>query len=120
MVLKHKKGLQVMDFKFIETKVNSDTTANYDIVGDFPILLKDFVMAMTDETKDFRATFYITNERMGGWWKNNFELNKRNGDWYVDKEKPVFLIDIIRDRKVVSCRANGGYGQMSYFCELEE
>ena len=120
MVLKNKGAEQTMNFKFVKTKDNSDATSNYDIIGDFPITIGDFVNAMTDETKSFRATFYITNKQMGGWTKNKFELNKRNGEWYVDEEKPAFLIDVIRDRKVVSCSANGGYGQMSYFCELEE
>jgi hypothetical protein len=109
-----------MNFKFVKTKDNSDATSNYDIIGDFPILISQFVYAMIDETNSFRATFYITNKQMGGWTKNKFELNKRDGEWHIDEEKPASLLDAIRDRKVVSCHANGGYGQMSYFCELEE
>ena len=109
-----------MYFKFVKTKDNSDATSNYDIIGDFPILISQFVYTMIDETNSFRATFYITNKQMGGWTKNKFELNKRDGEWYIDEEKPASLLDVIRDRKVVSCHANGGYGQMSYFCELEE
>ena len=66
MVLKNKGAEQTMNFKFVKTKDNSDATSNYDIIGDFPILIGDFVNAMTDETKSFRATFYITNKQMGG------------------------------------------------------
>lgn len=103
-------------YKHVRTKENGDATANYDIVGEYPIKFIDFIRAISaSDSNSFRIVFYDTDN----WTTNKCEIAKRNGEWYITLQNSNF-IDKYKNKNVIECRANGGYGQMSYFCTFEE
>lgn len=78
-----------------------------------------------EQEDSFRVKFRATNECYGGWLGNSLEVHKHKDEkgeehWYYEKQKPKNWFDEIADKNIVSCWANGGWGQMSYYCEFEE
>lgn len=103
-------------YKHVRTKENGDATANYDIIGEYPIKFIDFIHVISEsDSNSFRIVFYDADN----WTTNKCEIEKRNGEWYITLQSSNF-IDKCKNKNVVKCRANGGYGQMSYFCTFEE
>lgn len=108
-----------MKFVLTETQRNSDDSFNYDVTGDFPVSFRDFSKWVLDNENSFRVDFQIVNKCYGGLFRNyiEFEREKNNREWHLTKYK---LFNEIEDKQIVKCFANGGWGQMSYFCTLEE
>lgn len=111
-----------MKFTFTKIQNNSDDTFNYNVPGDFPISFREFLKWILENEDDFRVDFQVTNKCYCGWLTNCLELEReRNSkEWRITKNKPENLFSEIEDKKIVKCSANGGWGQMSYFCTLEE
>lgn len=101
-----------MKYKHIRTKENGDATSNYDIVGEFPIRLLDFMLAITEDSNSFRIEFHDAKN----WTTSKVEVKERDGEWYITEETLNDFMKRYKDKMVVKCWANGGYGQMSYFC----
>lgn len=109
-----------MNYKYNRTQDNSDATSNYDLVGEFPVKFIDFFKWVLNNTNSFRVEFCATNECYGGWLGNRLEVYKNDEDWYWERQKPENWFDEIADKNITSCWANGGWGQMLYFCTFEE
>lgn len=109
-----------MDYKYKETRANSDDTFNYDIIGEFPVKFIDFFKWVLENTNFSRIEFCATNERYGGWLGNKLEVSKFQDKCYWETQKPEWLFEAIANDNIVKCWANGGWGQMTYFYTLEE
>lgn len=109
--------------KFTHRKIreNGDASSNYIIEGDFPVTFQEFVRSILSNTVNFSVEFRITNDCFGGWLVNKFEVVKaKNGEWSFINQEHKNLFDKIADMNIISCWANGGWGQMIYFCKLDE
>ena len=111
-----------MGYKFKKTRANSDDTWNWDIVGEFPVKFIDFFKWVLKNEDSFRVEFAATNECYGGWLGNRLEVHKPRDedDWYWVKKEPENWFDEIANKNITKCWANGGWGQMTYFCTFEE
>lgn len=109
-----------MDYKYNKTQDNGDATSNYDIVGEFPVKFIDFFKWVLNNTNSFRVEFGSTNECYGGWLGNRLEVEDGGDYWYWTKQKPEDWFDEIANKNITKCWANGGWGQMTYFCTFEE
>lgn len=109
-----------MNYKHKETRANSDDTFNFDIVGEYPVKFVDFFKCMLEHSNSFRIQFGASNQCYGGWLGNRLEVHKINDEWYWERQKPENWFEEIKDKNVVKCWANGGWGQMTYFCTFEE
>lgn len=111
-----------MNYKYIETRANSDDTLNYDIVGDFPVTFADFFRWVLTNENSFRVIFGATNKCYGGWLGSRLVIYKDRVEdsWYWEHQEPKYWFEEIEQKKVIKCWANGGWGQMSYFCTFEE
>lgn len=115
-------GANQMKFKLIETQRNSDDTFSYNVTGDFPVSFREFLKWILDNENDFRVDFQVTNKCYGGWFTNCLELEReRNSrEWRMTKNEPENFFSEIENKQIVKCGANGDWGQMTYFCTLEE
>lgn len=110
-----------MNYKYIKTQDNGDATSNYNIVGKYPITFCEFARWVLENENSFRVNFRATNECYGGWLGNKLEVEKHtNGKWYWTKQEPENWFNEIANKNITKCWANGGWGQMSYFCTFEE
>lgn len=111
-----------MNYKYQKTQENGDATANYNLVGVFPVKFLDFFKWILNNENSFRIEFCATNECYGGWLGNKLEIKKdlNSGECYWTKQKPNNWFDEISNKKITKCFANGGWGQMTYFCTFEE
>lgn len=109
-----------MNFKYNRTRDNSDATSNYDITGDFPVSFINFFKWVLGNEDSFSVEFGATNKCYGGWLGNRIEVKKNDGNWYFVRQKPESWFDEIATKNVIDCWANGGWGQMTYFCTFEE
>lgn len=77
---------------------------------------------MFDNDDSFRICFHITNKSFIECFTKyiEFERENYNGEWQKTKIKPENFYSEIADKQIIKCFANGGWGQMSYFCTLEE
>ena len=109
-----------MKYEYKRTKDNGDATSNCNLVGKFPVRFEDFFKWVLVNEKSFRVVFHSSKN----WVYDNVECKKVNGKWYwsydTNIKTPGQFMDKFRDKNVISCWANGGYGQMSYFCTFEE
>lgn len=108
-----------MEYKYIETRANGDATSNYDIVGKFPVKFIDFFKWVLNNTNSFRVDFAAINDCYGGWLGNRIEVEKHQDEWYWTKQEPEDWFDEIANKNITKCWANGGWGQMTYFCTFE-
>lgn len=110
-----------MNYKYIKTRENGDATSNYDIVGKFPVKFRDFFKWVLENEDSFRVEFAATNKCYGGWLGNRLEVQKDDGNlWYWTKQEPENWFDGIANKSITKCWANGGWGQMTYFCTFDE
>lgn len=109
-----------MNYTYIETRANSDDTFSFDIIGDFPIKFADFFKWVLANENSFRITFNAFNKCYGGWLGNRLEVSKIGEEWYWVQQKPQNWFEEISHKRIIKCEANGGWGQMSYFCTFEE
>lgn len=109
-----------MSYQYKHIRDNSDATNNYEIIGEFPVLFDKFIKQIANQDNSFKIQFYVCNECYGGWFKNCLEFHKKRSMWFCEKSEPADYRDKFIYKNIKSCWANGGYGQMSYFCTLEE
>lgn len=111
-----------MNYKYIQTRANSDDTWNWDVVGEFPVKFVDFFKWVLNNEDSFRVEFAATNKCYGGWLGNRLEVYKPRDteDWYWVKKEPENWFDEIANKYIIKCDANGGWGQMTYYCTFEE
>lgn len=111
----------VKNYKYEKTQENGDATSNYRLVGEFPVCFRDFFTWILENEHSFRVTFRSLNECFGGWLGNKLVAHKDrdNDKWYWENREPENWFDIIADLNVISVKANGGWGQMIYYCEFE-
>lgn len=109
-----------MHYTYSKTQDKSDATSNYELVGEFPVKFIDFFKWVLKNEDSFRVAFGATNECYGGWFGNRLEVEKDGGNWYWTKQQPDLWFDEIHNKKITKCLANGGWGQMTYFCTFEE
>ena len=109
-----------MTYEYIRTRANGDATSNYDIIGKFPVKFIDFFNWVLDNDNSFRIQFAATNKCYGGWLGNRLEVHKKDGKKYWSKKEPENWFKEIANKNITSCWANGGYGQMTYFCTFED
>lgn len=111
-----------LNYTHKETRANSDATCNYDIIGSFPVKFINFFKWVLKNDDSFRIEFGATNKCYGGWLGNRIEMHKNREDdaWHFVKQEPENWFDELANRNVIDCWANGGWGQMTYFCTFEE
>ncbi len=111
-----------MSYKYQKTSDNGDATCSYNLIGKFPVKFIDFFKWVLKTEKSFRVVFHATNEYYGGWLGNSLEVRKTTDEdgWYFAKIKPMDWFEEVSQKNVTACWANGGYGQMTYFCTFEE
>lgn len=109
-----------MHYTYSKTQNNGDATSSYSVQGKFPIVFKDFMKQILEQEDSFRVTFGAHNECYGGWLGNRLEVYKIENKWNLEKQEPENWFDEIAHTNVTSCHANGGWGQMTYFCTFEE
>lgn len=109
-----------MDFKYKETRANSDDTWNWDVVGEFPVKFIDFFKWVLENGNSFRVTFGASNKCYGGWLGNRLKAHKIEDKWYWERQEPENWFDEVANKNVTKCWANGGWGQMLYICTFEE
>jgi len=109
-----------MDYKYNKTQENGDATSNYDLVGEFPVKFIDFFKWVLKNEDSFRVEFVATNKCYGGWIGNRLEVKKDDGNWYWTERKPENWFDEIANKNIIKCWANGGWGQITYFCTFED
>ena len=111
-----------MNYQYNKTRDNGDATSNYNLAGEFPVKFIDFFKWVLANENSFRIEFAVTNERYGGWTRNKLEVSKdtKSGKCYWIKQKPENLFEEISHMNITKCWANGGWGQITYFCTFEE
>lgn len=111
-----------MKYKYNKTQENSDATSNYDLIGEFPVKFIDFFKWVLKNENSFRIEFGATNKCYGGWLGNRLEVHKdtSSGECYWTKQEPKNWFDEVANKNITKCCANGGWGQMTYFCTFEE
>ena len=109
-----------MVYTYKRTRENGDATSNYEIIGEFPVTFIDFFKWVLENDNSFRITFSATNECYGGCFGNTLTAHNKDGRWYWEKKDPDYWFDEICRDKITGCWANGGYGQMTYYCTFEE
>lgn len=111
-----------MSYRYKQTSANGDDTFNYDIIGKFPVKFIDFFKWVLENEDSFRIEFGATNRCYGGWLGNRLEIskNRESGDCYWVKKEPDNWFEEIAHKNITKCWANGGWGQMIYFCTFEE
>ena len=101
-----------MNFEFVKTRDNGDATSNYDIKGKFPVRFEEFFKTILNETNSFLVSFHDAEN----WTTLKVEAVKRNDNWYYKEKKPEDFMEQYKDKLITKVWANGGYGQISYFC----
>lgn len=101
------------------TGENGDATYNYDVIADYPILFDEFWRVVLHNNDNYRVSFSSTNMRYGGWLKF-VKFVKRQGVYYFEDESNKELWEKFKKETVVNCRANGGWGQISYYVTFKE
>lgn len=109
-----------MNYTYDKKGENGDATADYELVGQFPVKFIDFMKNILKNEDSFRVQFGSMNEKFGGWLGNRLEFYKYGSEWYVTNQEPEKWFNEIRDLQVISCWCNGGWGQISYFCTFAE
>lgn len=109
-------------YQYEKLRDNGDATSDYKILGNFPITFREFFEWVLEHESSFRVEFAATNQCYGGWLGNRLEVQKPRNEtsWYWKFQKPYGWFDDIADKKITQCRANGGWGQMTYYCTFEE
>ena len=107
-----------MRFKYITKSENGDATTTYDLEGSFPVKFLDFLEWVMERESSFRVSFYLNKNKIHE--RENIEVSKeKDGKCYIAKDKKA-LLEEIKNIDVTGCWANGGWGQMSYYCSLAE
>ena len=111
-----------MDYKYNRVRDNGDATSDYNLIGTFPIKFIDFFNWVLKNENSFRIEFVATNECYGGWCGNKLEVSKdtKSGNCYWVGREPENWFEEIANKNVAKCWANGGWGQITYFCTFEE
>ena len=103
-------------YSYIKIRDNGDATSNYILSGNFPVTFRDFVTSILAQTNSFMVEITDNNN----WLDTRIEFKKDSDDkWNIIKCTPDGWFTNDTDRKVISCWANGGYGQMLYFVTFE-
>lgn len=109
-------------YRLSKTRANSDATSDYKVVGKFPVKLVDFLKWILESDNSFNIQIVSTNTCYGAHLE--LEMHKSVHDdknnWHWVKKRPEWWFEDMAYSNVVECRANGGYGQMTYFCTFEE
>ena len=113
-----------MNYHYETIQEHSDATKLYKVCGKFPVKFKDFMKQILEQESSFRIEFRTYNTCYGGWLGNVLELKKNviedKDSWVWGERKPQNWFEEIADKNVMSCEANGGWGQMSYYCVFEK
>ena len=110
-----------MEYSHEITQRNGDATCNYKINGTFPVKFSDFLFSILENTNSFRVEFLIESKERDDWFSNTLELyqEKDGKNWkWTEQNKNQF--NEISNKMIDHCWANGGWGQMLYFCTLKE
>lgn len=105
-------------------KMRPGLPPRYDVVGKFPVAVKDFVDAVLERSRnDIRVTFWVNDESIQGSTRPCI-CYKREGyihgaKWIEELQSPENLLDQISERHVVKCFADGDYGQMHYSMTIQ-
>lgn len=109
-----------MNFKYNEVRHYGCGFIDYEITGDFPVTVREFLFWIIDNDAPLFIVLKVSNECHGYWLGNSVMFSKHcDGKYYISNWRPDNLFEEIADKKIIACRASGDWEQMLYVVTVE-
>lgn len=107
------------------TRECGDATYIYDVIADYPIPFDEFWRNVVKIDDSWCVVFDCINKYGkiydgDRWVGDDVELYHTKENTYLDNEADRELWENMKKEIVVACRANGGWGQMTYYVTFKE